>query len=155
MSIKDILETLSYVSTIVGFPLAISIFMYEQRKERLNEEDEVYQSLSDNYQDFLKVVLDNTDLHLFTPEETQGLSSEQQERMFLIFSMLIALFERAYLMLYKPTLNAIRRRRWASWEDYMAEWCKRKDFANLLEELLNGEDPEFSRYILKIKESNK
>ena len=155
MSIKDILETLSYVSTIVGFPLAISIFMYEQRKERLNEEDEVYQSLSDNYQDFLKVVLDNTDLHLFTPEETQGLSTEQQERMFLIFSMLIALFERAYLMLYKPKLNAIQKRRWASWEDYMREWCKRKDFANLLEELLNGEDPEFSRYILRIKESNK
>lgn len=155
MSIKDILETLSYVSTIVGFPLAILIFMYEQRKERLNEEDEVYQSLSDNYQDFLKVVLDNTDLHLFTPEETQGLSSEQQERMFLIFSMLIALFERAYLMLYKPKLNAIQKRRWASWEDYMREWCKRKDFANLLEELLNGEDPEFSRYILRIKESNK
>lgn len=46
-------ELLSYVVTVVGLPLAIAVFVYDQRRERDNEEEEVYQLLSDNYQDFL------------------------------------------------------------------------------------------------------
>lgn len=63
-------ELLSYVVTVVGLPVAILVFVYEQRKERENEEEEeVYQLLSDNYQDFLKVALANPDLRLFTVEK--------------------------------------------------------------------------------------
>jgi len=82
-------ELFSYIVTVFGFPLAIVIFLYEQHQERLNEEDEVYELLSDNYQDFLHTVLDNPDLHLITSESTDNLSSDQKERMFIIFSMLI------------------------------------------------------------------
>ena len=48
---------LSNVVTVIGLPLAIAVFFFEQRKERENEEEEVYQLLSDSYQDFLKVAL--------------------------------------------------------------------------------------------------
>jgi cbb3-type cytochrome oxidase subunit 3 len=47
-------ELLSYVVTIFGFPLAILIFLYEQRKERQNDEEALYQRLSDEYTNFLK-----------------------------------------------------------------------------------------------------
>src|SRR5450759_3603353 len=100
MTTLDIWELLSYMVTVVGLPLAISVFIFEQRKERNNEEEEVYQLLSDNYQDFLKIALEHPDLRLFAREETSALSQEQRERMFIIFSMLISLFERAYLLLY-------------------------------------------------------
>jgi hypothetical protein len=43
-----------------------------------------------------------------------------------------------------------RRRLWRSWEDYMREWCKRKDFREALPELLVGEDPDFARHILQL-----
>jgi hypothetical protein len=46
-------ELMSAVVTVVGLPLAIFVFLFEQRKERENEEEEVYQLLSDNYQEFL------------------------------------------------------------------------------------------------------
>ena len=49
----DFWEISSYVVTTLGLPMAIFVFLYEQRKERENEEEEVYQLLSDNYQDFL------------------------------------------------------------------------------------------------------
>jgi hypothetical protein len=49
MSAIRIWELLSYVVTVVGLPLAIYVFIFEQRKERDNEEEEVYQPLSDNY----------------------------------------------------------------------------------------------------------
>ena len=40
---------------VIALPMAIAVFLFEQRKERENEDEEVYQLLSDNYQDFLKV----------------------------------------------------------------------------------------------------
>lgn len=146
MSIED-WELLSYIVTVVGLPLAIVVFLYEQRKERENEEEEVYQLLSDNYQDFLKVALANPDLQLFSSWQAKSLAPEQEERTFIILSMLISLFERAYLLLYEPDMSAKQMRRWRSWEDYMGEWCRRGDFRALLPRLLAGEDPEFAAYI--------
>ncbi len=140
-------ELLSYIVTVVGLPLAIGVFFYEQRKERDNEEEEVYQLLSDNYQDFLKVALENSDLHLYALEETPDLNDEQRERMLIIFSMLIALFERAYLLLYEDGMSPRQLRRWRSWEDYMSEWCQRADFRTALPLLLRGEDPDFVAYL--------
>lgn len=145
-------ELLSYVVTVVGLPFAIGIFFFEQRKERENEEEEVYQLLSDNYQDFLKVALQNPDLQLFSRESATALSPEQRERKFIVFNMLVSLFERAYLLLYEDAMSAKQSRRWRSWEDYMREWCARKDFREALAELLRGEDPDFVRYIRQLSE---
>lgn len=150
MTTLETFELLSYVVTVVGLPLAISVFVFEQRKERNNEEEEVYQLLSDNYQQFLRVALEHPDLRLFASEETPALSEGQRERMFIIFSMLISLFERAYLLLYEDDMTEKQLRRWRSWEDYMGEWCNRADFRAALPALLRGEDPEFASYIQKL-----
>jgi hypothetical protein len=138
---------LSYMVTVIGLPLAIGVFVFEQRKERDNEDEEVYQLLSDNYQDFLKVTLENPDLRLFSAEKTPELTGEQHERMYIIFSMLISLFERAYLLLYDEQMSDKQLRRWRSWEDYMREWCMREDFRNALADQLGGEDPDFVDYL--------
>lgn len=140
-------ELLSYVVTVIGLPLAIVVFVYEQRKERQNESDAVFESLSDNYQEFLRVVLENPDLRLFSAPRTLELTEEQHERMTLIFCMLVSLFERAYILLYEPGLSGDRRRRWDSWEDSMQEWCEREDFRDMLPGLLVGEDPDFCEHI--------
>lgn len=143
-------ELLSYVVTVIGLPLAIFVFIFEQFKERENEEEEVYQLLSDNYQDFLKVALENPDLQLFSDEETPSLTAEQQERLRIIFDMLISLFERAFLLLYDDRMSDKQARRWHSWEDYMREWCSRADFRSHLPRLLRGEDPGFVRYMERL-----
>lgn len=140
-------ELLSYVVTVIGLPMAILVFALEKRKERQNEEDAVYESISEKYQEFLRVVLDNPDLHLFSMTKTPALDENQTERMMVAFSMLIALFERAYVLLYEDGLKGAKLRRWRSWEDYMHEWCAREDFRDVLETLLLGEDPEFGAYI--------
>ena len=143
-------ELASYIVTVVGLPLAIGVFLYEQRRERENEEEEVYQLLSDNYQDFLKVALDNPDLRLFSADAGAALSGEQRERQLIIFNMLISLFERAYLLLHEDDMSAQQARRWHSWEDYMLEWCRRPDFRASLPQLLRGEDPSFVRYVERL-----
>ena len=150
-------ELLSYIVTVIALPVAIVVFLFEQRKERENEEEEVYQLLSDNYQDFLKVALSNPDLGIFAADGTPSpiLSDEQKERRFIIFTMLISLFERAYLLLYEDRMAAKQARRWHSWEDYMLEWCRRPEFRSSLPRLLQGEDPSFVRYVERLVESAK
>lgn len=143
-------ELASYIVTVVGLPLAIAVFLYEQRKERENEDEEAYQLLSDAYTDFLKLVLDNPDLQLRTRTHIANLSADQRERMMVLYEILVALFERAYLLAFEEDMPDKKRRRWLSWEDYMREWCGREDFRNALSVLLHGEDPDFSRYISRL-----
>jgi len=151
MSLHEILELLSYLVTIVGLPLAILTFVLEQRKERQNEEEEIFQRLSDEYREFLKLVLDNADLHLLRREgSTVALTAEQEERRHAIFGILISLFERAYLLVYEPKMSKQTRRLWQSWEDYMREWVRRADFRDALPTLLEGEDEEFTHYISEL-----
>ncbi len=143
-------ELLSYVVTVIGLPLAIGVFFIEQRKERENEEEEVYQLLSDNYQEFLKVALEHPDLGLFSADTARELNQEQAERQLIIFSMLISLFERAYLLLYEERMSPRQARRWNSWEDYIVEWCRKPQFRAVLPRLLRGEDPDFVRHIERV-----
>ena len=146
-------ELLSYIVTVFGFPLAIFAFMVEQRKERENEDEEVYQLLADNYTDFLKLVMQNADLKLRSECDINQLSSEQQERAQVLFEILISLFERAYLLSYDDDMTRKQQRRWLSWHDFMSEWCAREDFRSMLPKLLQGEDPDFANYITKIAQS--
>ena len=148
-------EVASYVVTVVGLPLAIAVFIFDQRRERRNEEDEVYQLLSDAYNAFLRVVIDNPDLRLRSQTETPDLSAEQQERMLVVFDMLISLLERAYLTAHNDEMNAAQRRRWNSWEDFMREWVRRDAFHDRLPLLLKGEDPEFAGYLQRIAEEER
>ena len=150
MNARDTWELASFVVTTLGLPCAILFFAWEQRKERDNEEEEQYQLLSDAYIDFLGVVLANPDLHLRTNEPLANPTAEQRERMLVIFDMLISLFERAYLVAYKPAMAETERRRWNSWDDYMREWCRRQDFHNALPQLLSGEDPQFQDHMRRI-----
>ena len=143
---RDFWELASYVVTALGLPLAMAIFVFEQRKERANEEAEVYQLLANAYNDFLKVVIDNPDLHLFTNSATPDLTPLQQERMLVILDMLMSLFERAYLTAWGERMNEPQQRRWNVWEDFMREWIRRDDFHLRIEALLIGEDPDFQAY---------
>lgn len=145
-------ELASHIVTVVGLPLAIFVFLFEQRKARENEDEEAYQLLSDAYTDFLKLVLENPDLQLRTRSHTPNLSGEQLERMMVLFEILIALFERAYLLAYEDDMSDRKRRRWLSWEDYMREWCEREDFRDALPNLLQGEDPDFAAHIRRLAE---
>lgn len=144
-------EQLSYIVTVIGLPFAIVVYLKDQRQERQNEEEELYQRLSDEYAEFCKLIIDNADLRLRTQKDAlPDLTPEQQERRLILFEMLIALFERAFILVYENDMSRQQRRLWQSWEDYMRDWCEREDFRALLPRLLTGEDEDFSAYILRI-----
>lgn len=142
-------EIASYVVTVFGFPLALGVFFYEQRRERQNEEEEIYQRLSDEYAEFSKLLLENSDLQLMTVMSSP-MTPEQLERKNILFDILISLFERAYILVYEKNMSEQTKRLWASWEDYIRFWCRREDFRQALPNLLEGEDPDFVAHIQSI-----
>jgi hypothetical protein len=156
MEMRDIWELLSYVVTVIGLPFALIVFILEHRKERQNEQEEIFQRLSDEYREFLKLVLDNADLHLLRRDASRReLTPEQTERRLAVFGILISLFERAYLLVYEDKMDKQTTRLWKSWEDYMREWVRRPDFCEALPELLEGEDEDFRRYIQSLAQEEK
>jgi hypothetical protein len=154
MNTFEIFEFLSFVVTVVGLPFAIVVYLIDQRKERMNDQEEIFQRLSDEYREFLKLVLDNSDLYLLRRESTRiEFTEEQKERRLAIFGILISLFERAHLLVYEAKMDKQTRRMWQSWEDYMREWLRRADFRAALPTLLEGEDEEFTQYIRQLADA--
>jgi len=103
---KDIVEFSFYFVETFALPFAILVFVSERRKERLAEEEELNQRLSDEYIGFLKLVLDNADLQLLHRRAPlRELSEEQQERRFALFGILVSIFERAYIQVYEEQMN--------------------------------------------------
>jgi len=146
-------EMASYVVTVVGLPFAIVVFLFEQRRERRNEDEEIFQYLSEEYAEFQKLALDNADLRLHsTGGAPFELTPEQSERKKILYDVLIALFERAFMLVYEDKMDKQTTRLWASWEDYMRYWCRRADFRDTLPEMLEGEDPDFVAYMNRLAE---
>jgi hypothetical protein len=144
----EVVEFSFYLVETFALPFAIVVFVIERRKERFVDEEELYQRLSDEYTNFLKLVLDNSDLQLLRKSGFLAqLSEEQMERKQALFGILVSIFERAYILVYEERMSKQTRRLWSSWEDYMREWCRRSDFRKALPELLEGEDPDFKRHI--------
>lgn len=146
---KDLMELASYLVTVIALPFAIVVFVWEQRRERANEEEEIYLKLADDYSRFMELVLQNSDLKLRS-NLASALSEEQIDRRLALYSILISLFERAYLLVYEERMDRKQLRMWKSWEDFMREWCEREDFRNALPDLLHGEDPDFVMEIRKL-----
>lgn len=151
MTSLEFWELLSYVVTVVGLPFAILVFLWEQRRERRTEEEELHLRLVTAYTDFLKLVLDHADLRLLSHgKEEIHLDDEQMERRYALFGILVGIFEQAYIMVYEEGMNRQHQRLWQNWADYMREWCNRADFRAALPELLRGEDAEFADYLRRI-----
>jgi hypothetical protein len=151
MSWLNVVEFSFYLVESFALPFAILVFVFERRKERMADQEELYQRLSDEYTNFLKLVLDNADLQLLSKlTPLKELSEEQKERRLALFGILVSIFERAYILVYEEKMDRQTKRLWSSWEDYMREWCLRPDFRKALPELLEGEDPDFRQYIEKI-----
>ncbi len=153
MTALETRELLSYVVTVVGLPFAIAVFLWEQRRERLAQEEELHQRLNAAYTDFLKLVLGNADLQLLRRQPVEsGLTGEQQERRQALFGIPVSIFEQAYVMVYEERMSRQRGRLWQNWADYIQDWCARADFRDALPELLRDEDPEFVAYIRQASE---
>jgi hypothetical protein len=143
LSYLEIWEMASYVVTVVGLPLAILVFLYEQRKERLSEREEIDGDLVEEYADIIDKFIEHPELDQHDTPLTDEVQKKQQ---FRIYEMIVSFFERAFIQLYGKQTQTYRRM-WHSWEDYIDTWLEQPNFRAALPRLMIGEDPKFVAYI--------
>src|SRR5262245_11715008 len=125
MPSADMLDYWLKVFQLVGIPVAIAVYVINKRQERLEREYGTYNALDEPYIDYLELCLDNPDLDVSDiPLQGRGAPTPvQQYRELLMFSILISIMERAYLM-YQDKSDIIRKSQWEGWSAYIADWCR-------------------------------
>jgi hypothetical protein len=139
------------ITLVLSAPYALILYMYERYKEHKTDNEEMYQELAEEYAKFSHLLIENADLRLRTDTVPDSqLTPDQKERKKIIFDLLVAIFEQAFILVYEDKMDRQTQRLWSTWEDYIVFWCSRPDFRAFLPELLPGEDPEFVAYIRKV-----
>jgi hypothetical protein len=139
----EFMEFLSYVATVIGIPLATVTYILQEKKERQNEQEEIYDKLMGHYTVIQEKLFEFPELDVH--DKTLN-NFEDARRQYILYQMVVSLFERAYILLASEDDPAYQRM-WNSWEDYIREWIKHPNFRAALPRLMEGEDKFFVDYI--------
>jgi hypothetical protein len=145
VSFLETMEMLSYIATVIGIPLAIFVFMFEEKKERQAEQEEIYEKLMDHYARIQERLFEYPELD---QHDRPLADAEDARRQLILYEMLTSLFERAFILLHGET-DPVYRRMWNSWEDYISYWTRHPNFRTALPHLMKGEDADFVAYFAK------
>lgn len=137
------MELLSYVATVIGIPLALAIFLFQERKERRIEQQEIYDKLMAHYSDIQEKLFEHPELDVH--DVALG-HSEDERRQYILYEMVVSLFERSFILLHGES-DPEYLRMWNSWVDYIKQWLLRENFRKALPRLMEGEDPDFVAYM--------
>jgi hypothetical protein len=127
--IKDFFELISYLVTIFGFPIAIYIFYLEKKRELAEFKAQALSQSSDRYVEFLTLSLNYPRLDVFSVpiEDKYELTPEEIRIESSLISMLIDMFEKAYLM-YHINDKCIHQSQWDGWIGTIKSYCSRDNF---------------------------
>lgn len=128
------LETATYIITILGLPLALYIYIDEQKTQRAEREYGTYDALDDKYIELQQLCLQYPKLDIFdspfiSPNKLTEEDEKQEEAILLIR---ISIFERAFLMYQREAAKA-KENQWYGWEVDIIEWLERKNFKDIWE----------------------
>ena len=145
-TLLEFMEFLSYVATVVGIPLATVTYILQEKKERQNEQEEIYDKLMGHYTVIQEKLFEFPELDV---HDKQLENFEDARRQYILYQMVVSLFERAYILLASE-IDPAYQRMWNSWEDYIREWVVRPNFRVALPRLMEGEDKDFVAYMAKL-----
>ncbi|HEY8963885.1 MAG TPA: hypothetical protein VIN59_05405 [Alphaproteobacteria bacterium] len=142
-SFTNMSTVIANLSLILGIPLSIYAFAREQRKERQNEQEEIYDKLMEHYAGIQDMLFSHPEIdqHLVALDDAEALRRQR-----IVYEMLVSLFERAYILLADEK-DPRYQRMWNSWLDYINYWLNRPNFKAALPDMMLGEDPHFVRFI--------
>ena len=129
-TLQQILQIVSSIISVLGIPIGIYVYYSTKRREQRDREYLTYDVLGEKYLQYLELCLENWDLDVFDiPLSTQKKKAtmEQERKEQIIFSILVSMLERAYLM-YKNQSNKVMKAQFSGWEYYMRTWSSRENF---------------------------
>lgn len=142
------LDVLVKFAQLIGIPVGIYVYWRNKKSERIDREYGTYHALDEKYIEYLKLCLANPDLDVADMPKVNAatLTEEQSHRQIIMFSILMSIMERAYIM-YKDKSDAMRQAQWSGWDAYIQDWRRRENFAAALPFLASEFDVGFCNYI--------
>lgn len=129
---RDVFEFLANVATFFGIPLFVIVFIRENRKTRAERAREAYDRLDERFVDYVKLCLEHPDLDVFEipiNREEENISPHEQmmreRKEVMLFTMLVAIFERAYI---EYMTQGSKNQPLTEWAAYIRYWCARENF---------------------------
>ena len=74
------------------------------------------------------------------------LTEDDQQREAIMFTMLISILERAFIM-YRVNSPAVRQRQWDGWVEYIDAFLRRENFRNAWEKYSEMFDTDFRAFV--------
>lgn len=150
--LKDWLEALSYLATLIGIPIAILVFLYEKRKDRLLAEAETYLHANDKYIQYLTLCLEHPQLDAFdlSIDEPNVARTGIEIQKLTLFTILISTLETGFLLYQRHKQSPVRLAQWKGWQDYMVMWASREDFRRAWPALGPQFDADFYRFMSQL-----
>jgi hypothetical protein len=144
VDLKDELEAISYIATIIGIVIALFVFWSEKKKERRARGVEAYIRSTDRYIQYLTLCLDHPETKTFDPDTIdRGIETPR----LVMFSILICVFETAFLSLQRDAPRQIKERQWKGWENYITMWAGQQDFIRTWDIVGVDFDSDFQAYM--------
>jgi hypothetical protein len=147
-TVKDWIELISSCVVLFGVPLGLYQYYKTKRKEQIDREYGTYNALDEKFLEYQTCCLDHPQLDVFdVPDASPAqLTSEQKKQELIIFTMLFAIFERAYLM-YFDQATEIKERQWTGWNEYIRSFGRRANFKSAWQASGATFDKEFEKYM--------
>lgn len=126
------LTALAHVATILGVPIFLVTHLGNLIAERRRAEYGTYDALDEKHVEFQKLAVQYPHLDIADsplPATDVALSPTDLAIRRTLYQILLATFERAYLM-YRGKSGSIRKRQWAGWDTYVRAYCARPAFVD-------------------------
>jgi hypothetical protein len=157
------LALLQQLIVIVGVPVGVYTYSVSKTKEREAAERATYEKLDDRYWTYESLALrhvglDVSDAGVSDPAlerllfPRNSLSAEQRivERQLML--MLIAMYERAFIM-YADQSTEFRAEQWAGWDNGLKRWCRRMSFTEAWQHIGEDFDTKFQVHVNELIKS--
>ena len=88
------------MTVIIGFPLGLIRYFNTKKREQKDREYGTYNALDDKYVEYQLLCLKYPYLDIFDVKDTNSikLDEKQKKEELIVFTILLSIFERAYLM---------------------------------------------------------
>lgn len=124
----SILGVASFIGGGVAFALK---YLADERAARERAEYGTYDALDDRYIEFQRLSLEHPELDIadIPLEEPPALAQDHIHKRRILYQVLIATFERAFVM-YKVRSKRVRTAQWQGWHNYIDQYCQRPGFVD-------------------------
>lgn len=125
-----IINIIGLMVVILGFTVARNSYLSEREKDRVEREYGTFNDLDDKYVDFMYKCTEFPQLDFFSKQVKSNREISEHEILIerAMFSVLISIFERAFLMFEKHENSIIKENQYGGWIECMKMYCNRENF---------------------------